>query len=84
MINSAQQDLIQPGMHVMVQCAVIPGELNGHLPIVALGKVIGPADRDDIWWVGVYLGQSEPLPQMYRLDEILGTPALGLHYKPVV
>ena len=30
------------------------------------------------WWLAVHFGGPEPLPQMYRADQILGIPATGL------
>jgi hypothetical protein len=76
--------LFEPGLKVMVRTAVISGEINGHLPLVCMAEVMGPAEGDDLWWLTVWMGQREGMPQMYKSEEILGTPSLGLTYVPVI
>lgn len=78
-----EDGLIRPGLKVLVRHGAASAAINGHLPLVCLGEVVERADAD-VWWINVWMGVAEPIPQMYRTDEILGTPSLGLHYVPVV
>lgn len=74
---------LTPGMTVMVQAFRLAAAVNGHLPVVCIAELLEPVDNDT-WWVAVYAGQSDPLPQMYRREEILGTPSPGLRYEAVI
>ncbi len=38
-------------------------------------RMVDPAD---VWWLDVHMGPGVTLPQMYRADQILGVPAVGL------
>lgn len=75
-------DELEPGTAVMV--AVGRGVMT--TTVVAWAVVLCPvgtltADNDPAarYWLDVYMiPGGPPLPQMYRADEILGVPALGL------
>lgn len=78
---------LEPGRAVMVASGTVAAQVNGGPAIICYAEVIGPADESsasvmidpsDVWWLAVFTGAGEPLPQMYRADEILGIPAIGL------
>ena len=79
---------LAPGTVVMVPVGQVPAIVNGGPCIIAWAVVRGPADEADasvftdptaIYWLDVYMVPGvPPLPQMYRADQILGIPALGL------
>lgn len=76
---------MQPGTVVMVPVGGINAVVNGGPCIIAWAVVRGPADDmvsappGTAVWLDVYLSRdTPPLAQMYRADEILGVPALGL------
>lgn len=71
---------------VMVPVGQANTMVNGGPCVIAWAVVRGPADDrapgdpQGRWWLEVYLAPgAAPLPQMYRAEEILGVPALGLH-----
>lgn len=76
------------GTAVMVPAGQISAMVNGGPCIIAWAVVRGPASESDaaaftdpaaMYWLDVYMVPGEPpLPQMYRADDILGVPALGL------
>ncbi len=75
------------GTRVMVPVGEVAAQVNGHPCIVALAVVRGPANDSDasvfvdptaVYWLDVHMGPDVVLPQMYRADQILGIPALGL------
>jgi hypothetical protein len=80
-----------PGTAVMVAAGRGVTHVNGNpYPcVIAWAVVRGPATETDaathpdphsVWWLDVYIiPGGEPLPQMYRADEIIGIPVLGLH-----
>lgn len=76
-----------PGHVVMVPVGAIPAVINGGPCVIAWAVVRGPAsaveaasyaDPATIWWLDVYMGPAVFIPQMYRADDILGVPAIGL------
>lgn len=74
-----------PGTVVMVPVGQTNAVINGQPCIVAWATVTGPAGDDDapvgpasMYWLDVHMGPGATLPQMYRADQILGIPALGL------
>jgi hypothetical protein len=71
--------MIGPGLSVMV-CT---GAALLGAAIICYATVAQAADADDTWWLDVHAGGIEPLPQMYRADEILGIPAAGLTPRPI-
>lgn len=79
--------MLEPGLAVMVPVGTISAAVNGGPSIVAYATVIGRAsehdaavmaDPSEMWWLDVHMGPGITLPQMYRADQILGVPALGL------
>lgn len=76
---------LRPGTAVMVPMGRIGGAV-GQPCVIAWAVVGGPASfvegrpcADDLWWLDVYaIPGGPPIPQVYRADEILGVPALGL------
>jgi len=77
------EGMLRPGLAVMVAAGTVSAVVNGTPAIVCYATVIGRADEPGMWWLRVYLGAGEPLPQMYRADHILGVPAIGLAPAPV-
>lgn len=78
---------LQPGTTVMVPVGQANAIVNGGPCIVAWATVRGPAgdsgasvfvDPTSVYWLDVHMGPGVSLPQMYRADQILGVPALGL------
>lgn len=79
---------LRPGTFVMVPVGQVSAMVNGGPCIIAMAKVLRQAtgseaavyvDHFGVWWLDVYMVPGgEPLPQMYRADDILGVPALGL------
>lgn len=76
---------LKPDAVVMVPVGQVNAVVNGGPCIIAWAVVRGPADDTvgappgTVVWLDVYLSpDSPPLAQMYRADEILGVPALGL------
>lgn len=47
-------------------------ELHGTPPIVTTATVLGRADDHGRWWLSLDIAQNETLPQMYRVEEIIG------------
>jgi len=86
-LGITRQELV-PGTVVMVPVGRIAAAVNGQPCIIAWAVVVGPvkdaggpvyADHIDKYWLDVYvIPGGPPLPQMYRAEEILGVPALGL------
>lgn len=81
------RELMTPGTVVMVPVGQAAAIINGGPCIVAWATVIGPATEADaavftdpsaMYWLEVHNGPGVTLPQMYRADQILGVPALGL------
>lgn len=79
--------LLKRGLSVMVPVGALAASVNGSPSIVAYAITVGPASEDDAavmtdpsstWWFDVYVSPGAPLRQMYRVDELLGVPALGL------
>jgi hypothetical protein len=70
--------MLEPGMAVMVAAGTINAVVNGDPPIICYATVIDRAEAPDTWWLNVHMGMGSTLPQMYRADQILGIPALGL------
>lgn len=79
---------LRPGTIVMVPVGQISATVNGGPCVIAWAEVLRPAtgsesatfvDHFGVWWLNVYLAPGSPLPQMYRADDILGIPALGLN-----
>lgn len=84
--------MLEPGLAVMVPVGMIPAAVNGGPTIVAYATVMGRASEQDaaafvdpaaMWWLEVHMAPGVTLPQMYRADQILGVPALGLSMAPV-
>lgn len=77
---------LEPNTVVMVPYGQGNAIVNGGPCIIAWAVVIGPVEKDNDptdpkarYWLNVYLARGvEPMPQMYRAEEILGVPALGL------
>lgn len=79
---------LRPGTFVMVPVGQVSATVNGGPCVIALARVIRPAtgsesavyvDHFGVWWLDVFMVPGgTPLPQMYRADDILGIPALGL------
>lgn len=79
--------MLKPGLAVMVAWGTVAALANGTPALIAYAEVVGPAsesdagvfnDPSDVWWLNVHMGPGAVLPQMYRADQILGIPALGL------
>lgn len=80
---------LTPGTIVMVPVGQGAALGNGQPCIIAWAVVRGPASTADaaqftdpaaMHWLDVYMAPGHPpMPQMYRADNILGVPALGLH-----
>jgi hypothetical protein len=87
-VGVTPSELLAPGTVVMVPVGQASAIVNGGPCIIAWATVNGP-DGDDWttpeggvkpdsrWWLDVRQGPVVQ-PQMYRADEILGVPALGL------
>lgn len=81
-----QPEDLTTGRLVMVPVGRIPAAVNGHPPVIAMARVLGPADdpacmpgaAGDVWWLDVFTGGGTRLPQMYRTGEVLGLPAYGM------
>lgn len=79
---------LQAGTVVMVPVGQGNALVNGQPCVIAWAVVLQPAADDEAgvftdpkrrYWLDVYLAPGgRPLPQMYRAEEILGVPALGL------
>lgn len=81
---------LREGTQVMVPVGQIAAIIEGQPCLIALATVMGPAgdgesehfsDRHKaagMWWLNVHMGPGVSLPQMYRADQILGIPVLGL------
>lgn len=77
---------LRPGLGVMV-AYTLSAEVNNEPALICYARVIGQASRDDaavyvgnpeVWWLDVYTAPGVTLPQMFRVDQILGVPALGI------
>lgn len=87
-VGVTPQELMKAGTVVMVPVGAISAAVNGGPCIIAWAVVVGPAGEsdasvftnpEDVFWLDVYMAPGvAPLPQMYRADQILGVPALGL------
>lgn len=87
-VGVTPRDLLTPGTAVMVPVNQISAVVNGGPCVIAWAVVRGPASDADaavftdptgVHWLDVYLAPDvAPLPQMYRADQILGVPALGV------
>jgi hypothetical protein len=83
---------LQPGTIVLVAVGRIAALVNGHPCVIAPAEVMRPASDDErrtykdpdveVWWLNVFTAPGVHLPQMYRVDEILGLPALSLQIRP--
>jgi hypothetical protein len=79
---------MQTGTVVMVAVGGLVARTRGHACTIAWAVVQGPAsgkhaalytNPKQMWWLDVYMiPGGPPIPQMYRADQILGVPALGL------
>lgn len=74
--------ILKEGLAVMVPVGL--AAIEAPAPFIAYATVIGPDDREDVWWLNVHNGTDVPLAQMYHAAQILGIPALGLTPTPVV
>ncbi len=87
-VGVTPRELMTPGTVVMVPVGAGSAIVNGGPCLIAWAVVRGPADEaaasvftdpESMFWLDVYMGPGvAPLPQMYRADQILGVPALGL------
>lgn len=87
-VGITPRELMTPGTVVMVPVGAVSAVVNGGPCLVAWAVVVGPASESDssvftdpegMFWLDVYMAPGvPPLPQMYRADQILGVPALGL------
>lgn len=78
---------LREGVTVMVPTGMGSAVVNGGPCVIALATVIGPArpqddqifktDTFEMWWLNVHLAGTT-MPQMYRVDQILGIPTPGL------
>jgi hypothetical protein len=48
------------------------------IQICCMGTVRQRADDGTTWWIDVYTGAADPLPQMFRAEDILGLASLGM------
>lgn len=81
-------ELLKPGTAVMVPVGMVSAVVNGGPCVIAWARVRGPAEDhvdpegtirpDSMWWLDVHMGPGAVLAQMYRADQILGVPAMGL------
>lgn len=62
---------IQPDLNVVVSYGA------GAATVCCIGKVIQRADNG-AWWIDVYTGAPQPLPQMFMAEDILGLASLGM------
>lgn len=62
---------IEPGLNVVVSYG------EGDATVCCMGKVLERAINGS-WWIDVYTGAAQPLPQMFRADDILGLASLGM------
>lgn len=76
---------LAPGTAVMVPVGRLVAHINGNPCLIAWATVVGPtasepsAGPDQTYWLNVYtIPGGPPLPQVYRVGEIVGVPALGL------
>lgn len=81
---------LREGVTVMVPVGQIAAIIEGQPCLIALATVMGPASSQEteqfteqhkaagMWWLNVRMGPGVSLPQMYRADQILGIPSLGL------
>ncbi len=52
---------------------------GGDMPVCCMGTVVQRADNGS-WWIDVYTGAENPLPQMFQAEHILGIASLGMTY----
>lgn len=79
------EHMLQPGAAVMVPY-VASAVVNGDPALICYATVRGLASEADAasfnggpwYWLDVHTGGGVTLPQMFRSDQILGVPALGL------
>lgn len=77
---------IKPGLGVMV-AYTLSAAVNNEPALICFARVVERASSDDaavfrgnpeVWWLNVYTAPHVSLPQMFRADQILGIPALGI------
>lgn len=77
---------IEAGLGVMV-AYTISAAVNGDPPLICYARAIQqatPAEaavfvgEPEVWWLDVYTAPGVTLPQMFRVDQILGVPAIGI------
>lgn len=62
---------LREGARVAVYMGAMVADLYGTPPFVTTATVLGPAEGSR-WWLDVDVAQDQQLPQMYRVEEIVG------------